>query len=144
MGRNSVPVSMPVLWPCTSPICFHKTHKDSHGPFKKDGETHSDLNDMLIICRTREETIALRDTVILLLQCLGFVINQKKPVMTPVQETSENDSQFKGNYFFPSTEIPQMCQDLYQSPKTTVLELTKVLGLLTSIIHCPFLQQQQI
>ena len=48
MGRNSVPVSMPVLWPCTSPICFHKTHKDSHGPFKKDGETHSDLNDMLI------------------------------------------------------------------------------------------------
>ena len=28
------------------------------------------LDDMLIIGRTREETIALRDTVILLLQCL--------------------------------------------------------------------------
>ena len=48
---------MSVLWPCTSPICFQKTHKDSHGPFKKDGETHSDLDDMLITCRTREETI---------------------------------------------------------------------------------------
>ena len=32
--------------------------------------------DMLIIGRTREETIALRDTVILLLPRLGFVINQ--------------------------------------------------------------------
>ena len=31
---------------------------------------------MLIIGRTREETIALRDTVILLLPRLGFVINQ--------------------------------------------------------------------
>ena len=31
MGRNPVPVSMPVLWPCTSPICFHKTLKDPHG-----------------------------------------------------------------------------------------------------------------
>ena len=44
------------------------------------------LDDMLIIGRTREKTKALRDTVILLLQCLGFVINQKKPVMIPVQE----------------------------------------------------------
>ena len=34
------------------------------------------LDDMLIIGRTREETIALRDTVILLLPRLGFVINQ--------------------------------------------------------------------
>ena len=44
------------------------------------------LDDMLIIGRTMEETIALRDTVILLVQCLGFVVNQKKSVMTPVQE----------------------------------------------------------
>ena len=44
------------------------------------------LDDMLIIGRTREETIALRDTVILLLQCLGFVVNYKMSVMTPVQE----------------------------------------------------------
>ena len=47
------------------------------------------MDDMLITHRTREETINLRDirdTVILLLQCLGFVVNQKKSVMTPVQE----------------------------------------------------------
>ena len=40
---------------------------------------------MLIIGRTREETTALRETVTLLLQCLGFVINQKNSV-SPVQE----------------------------------------------------------
>ena len=44
------------------------------------------LDDMLIIGRTREETIALRDTVILLLQCLRFVVNYKMSVMIPVQE----------------------------------------------------------
>ena len=44
------------------------------------------LEYMLIIGRTREETIALRNTVILLLQCLGFAINHKKSVMAPVQE----------------------------------------------------------
>ena len=44
------------------------------------------LDDMLIIGRIREETIALRDTVILLLQCLGFVVNYKMSVMIPVQE----------------------------------------------------------
>ena len=87
MGRNPVPVSVPALWPCTSPIFFQKTPKDPHGPFKRDRiRIVIYLDDMLIIGRTREKTKALRDTVILLLQCLGFVINQKKPLMIPVQE----------------------------------------------------------
>ena len=45
--------------------------------------------------------------------------------------------------------IKQMCQDMYQNPETAGLELTKVLGHLTSTIlailsaklHCRFLQQ---
>ena len=41
MERNSVPVSMPLFWPCTNPTCFHKTPKDPHGPFKKDSDKHS-------------------------------------------------------------------------------------------------------
>ena len=43
MERNLVPVSMPLLLRCTSPICFHKTPKDSHGPCKDDRDTHSNL-----------------------------------------------------------------------------------------------------
>ena len=76
------------------------------------------LDDMLIIGRTREETIALRDTVILLLQCLGFVINQKKAVMAPVQEieflrmivnSKEITISLPQKKF---QSIKQMCQDL--------------------------------
>ena len=85
MGRNSVPVSMPVLWPCTSPIYFHKTPKDRHGPFKRDRDTHSDLFGRYVDY-WQNKGRALRDTVIILLQYLGFVKNQKKTVMTPVQE----------------------------------------------------------
>ena len=55
MGRNPVPVSIPVLWPCTRPKCFHKTPKDSHGPFKKDRDTHSNLLGRHID-RAKEET----------------------------------------------------------------------------------------
>ena len=45
------------------------------------------MDDMLIIDRTKEEAKPLQDTAIILLQCLGFVINQKKSEITPVQET---------------------------------------------------------
>ena len=70
MGRNPVPVSMTVFWPCTSPIRFHKTPKDALALLKRIGIRVVIYLDMLIIGRTREETIALRDTVILLPQCL--------------------------------------------------------------------------
>ena len=43
------------------------------------------LDDMLIIGRTREDTLALQNTIILFLQCLGIAINQKKLVMTQVK-----------------------------------------------------------
>ena len=60
-------------------ICFHKIPKDPYGPFKKDRDVIVIyLDDMLIIGRAREETIALRDTIILFLQCLGFVINKSR------------------------------------------------------------------
>ena len=86
---------------------------------------------MLIIGRTREEIIALRDKVILLLlQCLGFLINQKKSEMTPVQEIEflgmiVNSKEM--TITLPQKKlqlIKQMCQDMYQNPETTVLELT--------------------
>ena len=76
---------MPVLWPCTSPIYFHKTPKDPHGPFKRDRDTHGALFGRYVDY-WQNKGRALRDTVIILLQYLGFVINQKKTLMTPVQE----------------------------------------------------------
>ena len=43
MERNPAPVSLPVLWSSTCPICFHKTPKDPHDLFKKDRDMHSNL-----------------------------------------------------------------------------------------------------
>ena len=43
------------------------------------------LDDMLLIGHTIEETLMARDTVIFLLQQLGFVLNLKKSVLTPTQ-----------------------------------------------------------
>ena len=43
------------------------------------------LDDMLLIGHTIEETLMGRDTVIFLLQQLGFVRNLKKSVLTPTQ-----------------------------------------------------------
>ena len=63
------------------------------------------LDKMLFTGRKREETTALRDTVILLLQCLGF--HKSKNVSSDTSSgdrISGNDSQFKGNDYFHSTE----------------------------------------
>ena len=67
--RSSLLVSRSVFWSYTSLIFFHKTPKDPNSPLKEDRiRTEIYLDNMLIIGRTREETIALQDTVILLLQ----------------------------------------------------------------------------
>ena len=47
------------------------------------------LNDFLILGKTLEETILSRDTVIYLLQNLGFVINLKKSVLHPTPQRIE-------------------------------------------------------
>ena len=44
------------------------------------------LNDFLILGKTLEETILSRDTVIYLLQNLGFLINLKKSVLHPTPQ----------------------------------------------------------
>ena len=43
------------------------------------------LDDMLLMSQSIERLVIVRDTVIFLLQHLGFVINLKKSVMEPVQ-----------------------------------------------------------
>ena len=105
------------------------------------------LDDILIIGRTREET-----TVVLLLHSLGFVINQKKSVITPVQEIeiiviSGNHSQFKGNDYFPSAEKNTINKtDVSGSASESKDNSFRVNKGVTSPekLHCRFLQQQQI
>ena len=51
---------------------------------------------MLFIGRTKEKTIALGDAVILLLLCLGFVINQKNSVMCTQSVITDDTSSGDG------------------------------------------------
>ena len=44
------------------------------------------LYDMLLMGKTMEEIIMSRDTTILLLQHLGFILNMEKSILNPVQE----------------------------------------------------------
>ena len=115
------------------------------------------LDDMLLIGRTAENVQMYCNTLILLLQELGFVINLKESVMTPSQEI-----EFLGmviNSKEMTISLPEkkfrklklQCLDLYQSPQVSILQLTKMLGHLTSAIQAVlpaqlnscFLQQQQ-
>ena len=43
-------------------------------------------DDVLIMCQSQGELVVAQETLIFLLQHLGFVINQKKSLLTPVQE----------------------------------------------------------
>ena len=77
-------------------------------------------------------------TLVQEIEFMGMIVNLKEMTISLPQKKLQS--------------IKQVCQDLYQNPETTVLELTKVLGHLTSTIsailpaklHCRFLQQQQI
>ena len=116
------------------------------------------LNDMLFIGHSLEETAMSRDTVIFLLQHLGFVINWKKSVLTPVQEIELLDLTINSvtlELSLNKTKIQKVvsrCQNLLNNPQTSILELTRLIDLLTSTIqavllarlNCRLLQIQQI
>ena len=159
MGRNSVRVSLPVLWPCINPICFHKTPKDPHGSFKKHKHTHNNLFGRHVDYwqnKGRDYSSTRYSQSFTSVSGIFYKSEKVSDDTSSGDTISGNDSQFKSNdYYLPQKKlqsIKQMCQDIYQNAETTVLELTKVLGQLKSTIlavlpaklHCRFLQQQQI
>ena len=116
------------------------------------------LDDMLILSHTIREAHMRRDTVIYLLHNLGFIINVKKSILHPCQKIEflgmEIDSIKMTLSLTPEKvqKVVKTCQNLLRSHSTTLLELTRVLGLLSSTIQAVepakiqlrFLQQQQI
>ena len=112
---------------------------------------------MLVMGRMLPEILMPRDTLIFLLQHVGFVINLKKSVLHPVKQirVSELRNRYQENYFGSFTEkakMSQKCQEILTEPKTSVFYLTKLIGLLSSTaqailparIQLWYLQQEQI
>ena len=108
--------------------------------------------------QTLQEIMTARDTLILLLQNLGFVINLKKLILHPVKQLEflglqKNTEEMK---LFLSEEkliqIIRQCQEVYPQPRTSMLSLTKLIGLLSSTakvilpgkIQFRFFQQEKI
>ena len=116
------------------------------------------LDDILLMGRTLEEILMSRDTLIFLLQHLGFVINLKKSVLKPSQQIEFLDLKIDTHTMTLALTEEKMkkvilkCQNLLSHPQTTVLELTKLVGLMSSIVQAVlpahlqlmYLQQEQI
>ena len=99
-----------------------------------------------------------RDSLIFILQCLGFTINLKKSVLTPVRRIEflgiEIDSE-KMMLFLPEKKkmkIVAQCQSVLEKEKVSVRTLAKIVGALTASavavlpapLHLRVLQQAQI
>ena len=116
------------------------------------------LDDILLMGRTLEEILMSRDTLIFLLQHLGFVINLKKSVLKPSQQMEFLGLKIDTHTMTLALTEEKMkkvilkCQNLLSHPQTTVLELTKLVGLMSSTVQAVlparlqlrYLQQQQI
>ena len=116
------------------------------------------LDDILLMEKTLQEMSMSRDTLIFLLQRLGFVINQKKSVLQPTRQLEFLGMQIDTTNMclFLTKEklekVTQKCWELYNHPKTNILELTRLIGLLSSTIQAVlpariqlrYLEQQQI
>ena len=98
------------------------------------------LDDILLMSQSIERLLVARDTVILLLQHLGFVINLKKSVMKPLQTIEYlglvinliqmtiflREKKVKG--------ILQECKIMFSMKEIMVLQLTQLVGVLSSTI----------
>ena len=96
------------------------------------------LDDMFLMGHSIEEISMSRDTVIFLLKHLGFVINWKKSLLTAVQEIEFLGLKINSVNLEISLieekiqKVKTKCQNLLTEPETSILELTRVIGLSTS------------
>ena len=95
------------------------------------------LDDILLIGHSLEEIVMSWDTVIFPLQHLGFFINWKKSVLKPVQEIEFLGLKINSDTLelpLNKTKIHKVaseCQNLLNNPQTSILDLTRLIGLLT-------------
>ena len=90
---------------------------------------------MLLMGRTLQEIMAGKETLIFLLQNLGFVINLKKSILQSVKQLEFLGLQINIEELTMSqegklTHIIQQCQEIYTQPRTLVSSLTVPIALL--------------
>jgi hypothetical protein len=96
------------------------------------------LDDCLILNQDKDRLLKDRDTALWILQALGFVINWKKSMLIPNQQTEflgfEVDS-VQMTLKLPKDKIKDIvtrCQEMVREDQTTVRKLAKLIGKLTA------------
>ena len=81
---TGVPIHLPPIWTNHSPPGLYNDRKGSetNGPLKR---THQHLDDWLIRSQSQEEAQVNTQAVVDLTQSLGWIINQKKSELKPIQ-----------------------------------------------------------
>ena len=148
--EGTLPVSLPVLWPCTSPICFHKTTKDPHGPFKKDWDTHSDLFGHVDYWQNKGRDYSSTRYGHSFTSVPGMCYKLAK-----VSDDTSSRDRISGNGHFLSIEkitvkkqvsgsVSESRDNSFRGNKVVRSPDITVLAILPAKLHCRFLQQQQI
>ena len=92
------------------------------------------LDDILIMGRTMEEIITHRDSVIFLLENLGFVINWEKSILTPVREidflgiTINSQSMTMTVSQEKVDKLISLCQKVLSSKEVSLQDLSSLIG----------------
>ena len=98
------------------------------------------LDDLLILGNSMSEIFIARDSVIFLLEHPGFVINLKKCVLDPAQEigflglTVNSQTMTLSLQEEKIGKIKHQCLTLYKALGVSLLDLTKLIGTLSSTI----------
>ena len=96
------------------------------------------LDDMLIMCQSQGELVVAQETLIFLLQHLGFVINQKKSLLTPVQKIEFLGMEINSvtmTLTLPQEKVNkllQQCQEVLENPMISLWNLSSLIGSLCS------------
>ena len=108
------------------------------------------LDDLLIIEKTMEGAIRARDTVLFLLQRLGFTINWEKSVLQPTREVEFLGMMINSarmEIWLPTEKaqnILTLCRDTIQTKRLTLRRLASLIGKLQATLAAIPLAPMQI
>ena len=141
MIRESLRVLLLMFWLGTSSQNLHKIAKNTSVCPEED--KYSDINiysdALLIMGQAKEKNSHVQRQILILQQHLGFVLNLKKSILSPVQEIEFLGVTINSLKMFLSLpqkkvlKIQSQCQDVYAKGQVTVHELTELLSVLASM-----------
>ena len=137
---KSLRICLPVFWVRTCSQDIFKTIKGTNSSTETAEHLVIYLHDILLMGRTEEISMS-RDTLIFLVQHLGFAINLKQSVLKPSQQRYFLDLKIDTHTMslaLTEKKIEKVilkCQNLLSHPQTNVLELAKLIGLINSTVQ---------